>query len=52
MEQLGERLPLVLDAGETGVGLASTIVGLNADGWHIIREGLFPESEIREALAK
>ena len=52
MEQLGDRLPLVLDAGETGVGLASTIVGLSVDGWHIIREGLFPESEIREALAK
>lgn len=52
MEQLGERLPLVLDAGETGVGLASTIVGISADGWHIIREGLFPESEVREVLAK
>jgi L-threonylcarbamoyladenylate synthase len=52
MMQLGDRLPLVLDAGETGVGLASTIVALSADSWHIIREGLFPESEIREALAK
>jgi len=51
MEQLGGRLPLVLDAGETGVGLASTIVSLSDDSWHVIREGLVPESDIREALA-
>jgi len=51
MEQLGDRLPLVLDAGETGVGLASTIVSLGEDKWHVIREGLVPAGDIRDALA-
>ncbi|MGO9641971.1 MAG: L-threonylcarbamoyladenylate synthase [Candidatus Acidiferrales bacterium] len=51
MEQLGARLPLVLDAGETGVGLASTIVSLSEDKWHIVREGLVPEADIRDALS-
>src|SRR4029077_3740960 len=39
MKQLGSKLPLILDAGETGVGLPSTIVGLSNDSWEILREG-------------
>src|SRR4029077_5710316 len=39
MRQLGLRLPLILDAGETGMGLPSTIVGLQDDSWEILREG-------------
>lgn len=50
MKQLGSRLPLVLDAGETGATLASTIVELNGDSWKIGREGAIPVAEIERAL--
>jgi L-threonylcarbamoyladenylate synthase len=49
--QLGERVPLVLDAGEIGVALASTIVELDGDAWRVGREGVIPASEIAAALA-
>lgn len=51
MKQLGLRLPLILDAGETGMGLPSTIVGLQDDSWEILREGAIPVSEIQALLA-
>jgi L-threonylcarbamoyladenylate synthase len=50
VEQLGGRLPLILDAGETGVGLPSTIVGLTDGGWEVLREGAIPVAEIRAVL--
>ena len=50
MKQLGSRLPLVLDAGETGATLPSTIVELNGDGWRIGREGAIPVVDIEKAL--
>jgi L-threonylcarbamoyladenylate synthase len=50
MRQLGLRLPLVLDAGETGMGLPSTIVGLQDEQWEILREGAIPVSEIERVL--
>jgi tRNA A37 threonylcarbamoyladenosine synthetase subunit TsaC/SUA5/YrdC len=50
MKQLGSRLPLVMDAGETGATLASTIVELNGDEWKIGREGAIPVTEIEKAL--
>jgi tRNA threonylcarbamoyl adenosine modification protein (Sua5/YciO/YrdC/YwlC family) len=50
MKQLGSRLPLVLDAGETGATLASTIVELQGDTWKIGREGAIPVEEIEKAL--
>ena len=46
MRQLGLRLPLVLDAGETGMGLPSTIIGLHDENWEVLREGAIPISEI------
>ena len=52
MMQLGDRLPLILDAGETGALLSSTIVDLNDEGWQIVREGLVSEQEIERALEK
>ena len=52
MMQLGDRLPLILDAGETGALLSSTIVDLNDKGWQIVREGLVSEQEIERALEK
>jgi tRNA threonylcarbamoyl adenosine modification protein (Sua5/YciO/YrdC/YwlC family) len=50
MKQLGSRVPLVLDAGETGATLPSTIVELNGDAWKIGREGAIPVQEIEKAM--
>jgi tRNA threonylcarbamoyl adenosine modification protein (Sua5/YciO/YrdC/YwlC family) len=50
VRQLGDRLPLILDSGETGATLASTIVRLNGEDWTLAREGAVSESEIRKAL--
>jgi tRNA threonylcarbamoyl adenosine modification protein (Sua5/YciO/YrdC/YwlC family) len=50
LRQLGDRLPLILDIGDTGCSLASTIVDIRGDEWHITREGAVTENEIREVL--
>jgi L-threonylcarbamoyladenylate synthase len=50
MKQLGDRLPLILDGGETGAALPSTIIELHGDAWKIIREGAIPVTEIERAL--
>lgn len=50
LEQMGERLPLIIDAGETPGNLASTIVKLEGDDWEIMRGGVITEQEIRAAL--
>jgi L-threonylcarbamoyladenylate synthase len=50
VKQLGDRLPLILDSGDTGAILASTIVRVNGSEWTIVREGAIPESEIQAAL--
>jgi tRNA threonylcarbamoyl adenosine modification protein (Sua5/YciO/YrdC/YwlC family) len=50
MKQLGTRVPLVLDTGETGGTLASTIVELTGDTWRVGREGAIPVAEIEKAL--
>jgi L-threonylcarbamoyladenylate synthase len=52
LEQLGDRLPLIIDAGETPGNLASTIVKLDGDDWAIMREGVVTEEEIRACLAE
>ncbi len=48
--QLGDRLPLILDGGETSAHLPSTIVELRGDHWCIGREGAIPAELIRAAL--
>jgi len=50
VKQLGDRLPLILDAGDTGAVLASTIVRIDGEDWAIAREGALPESEIQKAF--
>lgn len=50
MKQLGNRVPLVLDGGETGAMIGSTIVDLHGGGWKIIREGAIPLAQIEKAL--
>ena len=50
VKQLGNRLPLILDAGDTGAVMASTIVRIDGDHWTLAREGALPEDEILKAL--
>jgi tRNA threonylcarbamoyl adenosine modification protein (Sua5/YciO/YrdC/YwlC family) len=50
VKQLGDRLPLILDSGETGATLASTIVDVRINSWRIVREGTISEADIRAAL--
>ena len=51
MKQLGGRLPLVLDAGDTGAALASTIIELHGEEeWRVLREGAIPVAEIERTL--
>ena len=45
-------LPLILDSGETGALLSSTIVDLTNGDWRIVREGLVSEQEIERALRR
>ncbi len=51
VKQMGDRLPLVLDAGNTGASLASTIVDLHGEEWRILREGTVTEADVRKALS-
>jgi len=48
--QLGDRLPLILDAGDTRAVVPSTIVRLEGDEWMIIREGAISEADIEKTL--
>jgi L-threonylcarbamoyladenylate synthase len=48
--QLGDRIPLILDAGGTTGAMPSTIVELRGDHWCIGRSGAIPAEDIQEAL--
>lgn len=48
---LGERLPLILDAGESSIQVPSTIVEVTQDGWRLIRDGAIPAEKIAEFFA-
>ncbi len=50
LEQMGDRLPLIIDAGVTPGNLASTIVKLDGDDWEIMRQGIITQEEIRACL--
>lgn len=52
IKQMGDRLPLLIDAGDTGALLASTIVDLQGEAWKILREGTITEQDIRAALGE
>jgi L-threonylcarbamoyladenylate synthase len=51
-DQLGDRIPLIVDGGPTGRTMATTIVDLSGDEgtWEILREGAIPMHEIALAL--
>lgn len=46
---LGDKVPLILDAGLCETGLESTIVAIRADGWQILRSGPVTAEEIEAA---
>jgi tRNA threonylcarbamoyl adenosine modification protein (Sua5/YciO/YrdC/YwlC family) len=51
-EQLGDKIPLIVDGGPTSRTVATTIVDLSGGGnsWMILREGAIPTHEIALAL--
>lgn len=49
-EELGERLGYVLDGGPCEVGIESTIVQCDAEGVHVLRQGMVTVTALREAL--
>jgi len=52
VKQLGERLPLIIDGGESGAALPSTIVELHGESWKIVREGAIAVGEIERILGE
>lgn len=53
-EQLGTRIPIIVDGGASPREVASTIVDLTDDEarWKVMREGAIPSNEISEFFAK
>ncbi len=53
-EQLGHRIPLIVDGGPTARSVATTIVDLSGGGhrWQVLREGAIPTHEIALALQR
>jgi L-threonylcarbamoyladenylate synthase len=53
-DQIGDRIPLIVDGGPTGHSLPTTIVDLSlGDGrWEILREGAIPTHEVVMVLQR
>ena len=53
-DQLGTRISIIVDGGESPREIASTIVDLTDDEarWRVLREGAIPSGEISEFFAK
>ncbi len=53
-EQLGDKIPMIVDGGPTARNVATTIVDLSGGGnsWMILREGAIPTHEIVLALQR
>ena len=51
-DQIGDRIPLIVDGGPTGRSIATTIVDLsNGESvWQVLREGAIPTHEIAMTL--
>jgi tRNA threonylcarbamoyl adenosine modification protein (Sua5/YciO/YrdC/YwlC family) len=50
LAELGDRLPLIIDAGESAGTIASTIVKLDGDEWTVKREGVITKEQICAAI--
>ncbi len=53
-DQLGDKIPLIVDGGPTARSVATTIVDLSGGGatWSILREGAIPTHEIALCLQR
>jgi tRNA A37 threonylcarbamoyladenosine synthetase subunit TsaC/SUA5/YrdC len=53
-DQLGTKIPLIVDGGPTARSVPTTIVDLSGGGnsWMIIREGAIPTHEIALTLQR
>ena len=53
-DQIGDRIPLIIDGGPTGRSQPTTIVDLSLGPgrWEILREGAIPTHEIVMALQR
>ena len=53
-DQIGDRIPLIVDGGPTGRAQATTIVDLSRGNgqWEILREGAIPTYDIALALGR
>ena len=53
-DQIGDRIPLIVDGGPTGRSLPTTIVDLSHgdDRWQILREGAVPTYDVALALGQ
>ena len=48
--QIGEKVDVILDGGETALKKESTVVKFNDDGIQIVRRGAISENDIRSAV--
>jgi protein-tyrosine phosphatase len=48
VQELGERVALVIDDGPSPYGPDATVVRVNGDAWHITREGAFPAAALEQ----
>ena len=53
-DQIGERIPLIVDGGPSGHAVPTTIVDLSGNNglWQILREGAISTHEIALALQR
>ena len=49
-DQLGERVPVLLDGGPAGAAVPSTVVDLTADDPLVLREGAVSVAQIGDVL--
>lgn len=52
IKDLGEKIDLILDGGETKIGVESTVLDLTTSSPTILREGAFKREEIEEVIGK
>ncbi len=53
VEELGDRIPLVLDGGETPMGIESTVLHIGREGRvTLLRPGALPVEEVEEAMGE
>ncbi|MFP3938274.1 MAG: L-threonylcarbamoyladenylate synthase [Phycisphaerae bacterium] len=50
LEELDGGIDLLIDAGDTRYGQDSTIVLFGADGWRIVRQGVYDERSVRRMM--